>query len=423
VAGHEEYSYIAFVGQYNNATTRDVYTRNLREFSAWLDGQRIHILAVDPADIIRYIDLRRQTFAPSTCVLTLRTLRLYYRWLVNRGTITKSPAENIKTDVVPRGTPRAASPDDIRRMLNVATNDRNWAILSIAAFNSFRISELLGCNVSDLEERDGIEMLHFRTARHHNRRPKAVVLAEESTAALHRYLDGRQSGPLFCTRTGSRLSRHGATGVVFIDAAKRAGLPYKVTPDMVTNALPMTAIRQGFSFRGVSRAIGIPDRRHSERWIASAQGPEEDNASLRFARLVLNPPETTANMLLHVEAIQNETDLPEPFVVMSAGAVFERHLRQLCSMLNLPIDPDPRSGKISEYIHLLHKSKTITVNERREAEQIGEDRNNSAHGRFELLPKDAGIQTLRKVQNFLVSHPVPDSAGRGSSITNDASPL
>jgi integrase/recombinase XerD len=406
--GYEEYSYMAFVGQYPNVKTRDVYTRSLREFSNWLDEENIHILAASPADIIRYIDMRLETFAASTCGTNLRVIRAYYRWLEQRGIMTKSPAESLKGAAIFRGTPKAASPEDIRKMLEFSTTDRNWAILSITAFNSIRISELLERNVSDLEVHNGMQMLHFRSSREENRRPNAVVLAEESAAALNRYLNGRRTGPLFLTRDGDRLSRHGATGVVFILTAERAGL-HKVTPNMVTNALPMAAIRHGFSYRGLARAMGIPDRRHSERWIGAAHGPEEDNASLRFARLVLNPPETPANMLLHVEALEYETDLPDPFVVMSAGAIFERHLRQLCLAMNLQVNPDPRSGKIGEYVHLLHKNQTITVNERRDAEQIGEDRNSAAHGRFELLPADAGLKTLRKVQTFFASHPLPGS--------------
>jgi hypothetical protein len=161
---------------------------------------------------------------------------------------------------------------------------------------------------------------------------------------VRRQLNGRHHGPLFLgNASGARLSRQGASTIVR-RTAERARLPYPVSGQMLAYSLPAIALQRGFSYRGVVRAIGIPDRRHSERWLGAAMDPTEDNAAIRLARLVIDPPDTSGSLLAHIEALTNESDLPDAFGVMAAGAVVERHLRLLGSEHGIRAKEDAAKG-------------------------------------------------------------------------------
>jgi hypothetical protein len=329
------------------------------------------------------------------------------------GAVSHNPLADVKDAPQNRGLPpKFVPPEDVLKLLNACTSDRNWAFLSIVAFNSLRVSELLDCNVSDFQLQNGRPILHFKPGRKgEQRRASYVVLANESAAALERYLGkraGRRNGALFQSRDGERLSRPGTASGIFVLTAERAGLGYTVTPDMVANSLPVTALRQGFSYRGLVRAVGVPDRKYSQRWRGVADGPEQDNASLRFARLVLNSPDTPENMLLHVESLLYETDLPEPFTVMAAGSIVERHLRLLSAENEIPLPNDDTKGNIGYYVGELQRRKIVSVTAGRRIRALGDLRNYAAHGRFELVPEGSGAQTLREARDFILRNPLAE---------------
>lgn len=406
-----EFSPEEYAAHVPNQHTRRLRLQHAREFITWADAAGVDVLEASTADIVGYMDMLRATKAPSTCVTTQRSLRAYYRWLEERGVITRSPLAYVKDEHPPRRPPRHVPPEDIRRLLDACTSDRDWALISIVAFNSLRISELLNCNVSDFQSLDGTHTLHFRPGGTQRRRPGFVVLPPEVAEALTRQLDGRRSGPLFLGRGGRRLNRTTAGGGegIFGRTARRAGLGYPVTPEMVSNALPVTALQRGFSYRGVARAMGVPDRRYSERWLPVVTGPAEDNASMRLARLVLHPPDTTENMLMHVEAMVHESDLPGPLAVTAAGAIFERHLYELCIAHGLDVPIERKDGRINKYVHDLRRAGVFTLADQKLTEGIAEARNNAAHGAFDLLGSSSDQDVLRNVRQLVAKHPIPEA--------------
>lgn len=409
MAGLEDYSFATFVAQYRNPQTAQARTYHLRYFEDWLAAEHLHVLAVQPSDVLRFIDNQRETRAESTAMAELRSLRAYYLWLEQRGIIQRSPVAHIKEQSLPRRAPKSVPIEDIRRLLAACTTDRNWAFLSIIAFNSLRVSELLSCDVPDFQREKGRAILHFKPNAESRRRRNFVVLVDETAEALERHVAGRRNGPLFVSRQGNRMNRSTASNGIFTLTGNRAGLDYKVTPDMLTNSLTAAALREGFSFRGIVRAIGVPDRRHSERWVGSTEGPEEDNASLRFARLVLNPPDTPQNLLLHVESLLLATDLPEPFAVAAAGSIVERHLRLLAEQHGIAPQADSAKGGITYYTGELQRRNAIKVADGRRFRALGDLRNDAAHGWYERVPTGAGARVIREARELIATYPISDS--------------
>ncbi|GAB6987891.1 hypothetical protein JCM10369A_44200 [Nocardioides pyridinolyticus] len=292
-------------------------------------------------------------------------------------------------------------------MLDVTVEDQSWAIIALLAFYSVKPGEILACDVSDLHIDSDGATLHFRPMEGAGRRPY-LILFPELTERLVRLTAGRRrNDPLFVSNKGNRMGRGSVQGFINT-ASRRANLGYFATAKMLEYTLPATAISQGFSFVGLLRAVGIIQPRQFVRWLAtSAAVPGETNASLRMARLVLSPPDDFENWLLHIDAQLNETDLPEPFAVMAAGAVFERYLRALCIGLNLPVSKDPKAGKMSAYVHQLRDNGHTMPSEDRIAEKIGINRNDAAHGNFEALVDVSARKIVEDVREFMANHPLP----------------
>ena len=139
---------------------------------------------------------------------------------------------------------------------------------------------------------------------------------------LLRYLDGRTHGPLFATSSGRPVSRT-EVGKSIRTIGERAGLAYRVTPQLLDYALPTIALQRGFSFRSVINAAGVPDHRQAQRWAGPVSLSSEDNPSVRLARLILSDPRSHETYLMHVEALRYDSDLPDAFVVMTAGAILD----------------------------------------------------------------------------------------------------
>lgn len=403
-----DYSPAEYAAHVPNRNTRRTRLLAVREFTAWAELNGVEVLSASTADVVGYLESLRTTKAPSTRVNFQRSLRAYYRWLEERGLITRSPLAFVKDERASSQPTQHVPPEDVSKLLDASKTDRDWAMIAIVAFNSLRISELLSCNVSDFHSRDGVATLHFRPGGgQHRRRANIVVLADEVAARVERQLEGRRSGPLFLSQVGTRLDRNSAARM-FVAASRRAGLGYRVTPDMVSNCLPVTALQRGFSYRGVARAMGVPDRRHSERWLSVAgAGPHDDNASMRLARLVLHPPDSSSSMLMHVEAVLQETDLPTPLAVAAAGAIFERHLYELCIARGVDVPTERKDGRINKYVHDLRRAGVFTLADQKLTEGIAEARNNAAHGAFDLLPAGAGQDVLRNVRQLIARHPIP----------------
>ena len=405
-----ELSVAAFVTGYKSKNSRKNHGYNLGRYLDWLESEGIVLEAATSADILRYLDSLRAGLQESSVDNALKSIRVYYKWLMTHGAVPHNPAALIHSSFRRAQTPpEFVPPNDLRLLLDSALSERDWAFIALVAFGSLRVSEIINCDVSDLELRSGRHLLHFKPDST-RKRPPYVALTTEVAEVVRRQLEGRSRGPLF-VRTDSmdRLTRQGASTIVR-RTAQRAGIPYPVSPQMLTYTLPMSALQRGYSYRGLIRAMGVPDRRNSERWLAAATDPwEEDNASIRLARFVMSPPDSSTAMLMHAEALLSTSDMPEAFGLMAVGAVVERHLRLVGIAHGISPKEDAAKGSITYYVGELQRISIIDIPDARKMRAIGDMRNDAAHGWFDrILPGD-GHRAIRDARLLLEKYPVPVS--------------
>lgn len=399
-------SITAFVAHYKSEHTRELHARNLNGYFQWLESEEVSITDSGASEITRYLSTLRSRLKETSVDTVLKSIRAYHKWLVEQGVTSHNPASRMRSSVPRTQPPRFVQPDDIRKMLAAALNDRDRAFIAILAFGSLSVVELTGCDVSDMEFENGRYVLHFKPRAATKRRPPFISLTAEVASLVQSQLNGRREGPLFLGHQNKeRLSRQGMSSIVRRTAV-RARVPYPVSAQMLAYSLPAIAFQRGYSYRGVARAMGIPERRHASRWLGVVSDPSEDNASIRLARFVMNPPDTSESMLMHNEALVHETDIPEPFGVMAAGAILERHLRLLGTGNGVPVKEDVSKGSITYYVGELQKKGVVKLPDARKMRALGDLRNDAAHGWFERIHVGDAIRTLRDVRSLVEKYPL-----------------
>lgn len=171
---------------------------------------------------------------------------------------------------------------------------------------------------------------------------------------------------------------------------------------MLTNTLLAVALQEGFTYRSIARAVGIPDRGHVERWMPHAGAAIADNASVRLANMVLNDPMSAETWLLHAEAAIHATDMPQAIGAVVAGAVLEREMLLACRALALDVPADPKLGSIAKYGHLLRAAGALNLTDLKHTEVVGEARNNAAHGAFELVDPGTAVDNIEIVRRLVL---------------------
>lgn len=131
--------------------------------------------------------------APSTRRYQLSTVRVFCRWLIERGVIDRDPTDGLAPIRQPRAVPRALNPADVAALLRALPDQRARAIVWLMVGCGLRCCEVSRLTVSDYDP-------HSRTitvigkGSHERVLPVPARVARE----VDRYLDetGVVTGPL-----------------------------------------------------------------------------------------------------------------------------------------------------------------------------------------------------------------------------------
>ena len=353
-------------------------------FLNWLQDNGVSADSASSGDVARWLQLQRAKYSPGTVNNVMYySLKSYFRWLVETGSIQVNPIAELPRIPVARAAPRHVPIEDLRRLLDSTLDDRGWIVVALLAFQSLKISELVDLNVQDFDLKNAPFSMHFRPQAGLDR-PNRLHVPNQLRERLLTYIDGRTHGPLLAI-DGRRASRGAATGYVET-SSRRAKLGYHVSPQMLAYSLQVIAAQEGFSLGSVIRTLGFPQRRHAERWLRGTSSLDSDSAASRLAALVLEDPLSASRLLDDLDALASQRRLPAGMLCASAGAVLERQLFNVCLKHGLRQPSDRRKeGRIVGYSNDLYRAGVIELGLKNRIEALIEDRNNGAHGAFELV--------------------------------------
>mgnify|MGYP000856860983 CR=1 FL=1 len=236
------------------STLYRAYSPILSAFFAFCKSRSIDdVEAIDPALIRDRLLEVAETHAPSTVHRHYRTLRTWLLWYEAEAAPDgwRNPIRRVKAPKVPEQVLDPAPLADLSAMVKRA-DVRDRAILLTLVDTGLRASELLGLNLTDFDQAEGV-----LTVRHgKGGRVRVAPLGPRTRRAVRQWLRARQSGglALYSGPDGRRLTYWGLREVLR-RLAKRAQVRAP-TLHSIRRAFAIGMLRAGVDLLTLSRLMG-----------------------------------------------------------------------------------------------------------------------------------------------------------------------
>ncbi len=246
--------------------TLAAYRADLSHFNAW---RRTHapgpVAGLDPLVLTGYVDdLVQRGLAPASIARHLASLSTFFRYLIQEGLAGENLARLLISPRLWDRLPTVLSPRQVAALLDSPSADtplgqRDRAILETLYATGCRVSEVAGLTRFDVD-------LTARVARciGKGNKQRLVPLGQRACSALQLYLEsvrprlvrpGRPCDETFLSRNGQPLSRVTIWRIVK-QAARRAGLPARVSPHTLRHSFATHLLAGGADLRVVQEMLG-----------------------------------------------------------------------------------------------------------------------------------------------------------------------
>jgi integrase/recombinase XerD len=201
--------------------------------------------------------------APTSLRRRAASIRGFYRFAFGEGLIDVDVASHIDLPRQPRLLPETLTVAEVERLLDAAPDLRGRTLLEVLYAAGLRVSEALGLDREDLSI-DGGFVRVIGKGDHERLVPVGDIaldwlgrwLAEGRPALLE--IGGiafERGGPIFLGDRGRRLARQQAFAIVRT-AARRAGLPERVSPHTLRHSFATHLLEGGADLRIVQELLG-----------------------------------------------------------------------------------------------------------------------------------------------------------------------
>ena len=257
--------------------TRRVYRRAIGAFGTFLDHEA---LSATRRDVEAYrAHLEELGRAPSTICKVMSALSGFFGFAVDEGLIDRNPAAAARRPRLPDTSPRRAlSPEEIRALLAAPNTTtlvglRDRAMIVTLAVQGWRVSELLGLRVEDLDEENGHKVA---TVTGKGGKEARVPLAATTWTAITAWLSatGVEDGHVFvavnrkggdAVNVGKPVSQQTAWKRLRL-LARRAGLHRDVHAHLFRHGAITAALDAGVPLRDVQDFARHADPRTTRRY-------------------------------------------------------------------------------------------------------------------------------------------------------------
>ena len=227
------------------------------KFSGWREES--------PDDFRDYLFmLMKQDFKRSTIRLRFAALRSFYKFLVLRRGLGRSPVAEVQLPKPEKGLPVILSASQIDELLSLPLRTppgkaaltwlplRDAAILELFYSSGLRISELLSLNVSDIDFLGETVRVTGKGSKQ-----RIVPIGGPALSAIQRYRTdaGIASGPLFVSTHRTRITQQ-AVDLLLKKYLKLSSIPFKISPHKLRHSFATHLLDAGADLRSVQSLLG-----------------------------------------------------------------------------------------------------------------------------------------------------------------------
>ncbi len=247
--------------------TIDSYQHDLKGFSLWLEELGGMLVTAEREQILNYLSRRAGLgFSAASNARLLSCVRDFYAWLIRGNHRRDDPSDRISHPRLTRSLPKVLNEKNVEALLKapditdpIGLRDRS--MLELLYATGLRVSELVGCQVHDINTRQGVIRVTGK-----GDRDRLIPIGEEALYWLDQYLaDSRpilladnQCNDLYLTRRRKGMSRQ-AFWYLIKRYALQAGIPQSISPHLLRHSFATHLLSHGADLRVVQMLLGHVD--------------------------------------------------------------------------------------------------------------------------------------------------------------------
>lgn len=248
-----------------SAHTLRAYGNELQRFAEYL-GPALRWRDVDHVSIRGFLShLHASGLSKVSVARGLAALRSLFKWLAREGVVKQNPAKLVATPRLPKKLPRVPTVEEINSLLDsgmpegAAFPERDRAIFELLYGCGLRNSELVGIELGDVEEANGVILVRGK-----GKKQRYVPLEGAAADALAAYRQarrqllagkGKNTQRLFINRRGGALTTRSVGRIVKQIAISR-GLPPDIHPHTLRHAFGTHMLSEGADLRAIQELLG-----------------------------------------------------------------------------------------------------------------------------------------------------------------------
>lgn len=248
-----------------SAHTLRAYRNELQRFGEYL-GPEIRWKDIDHVFIRAFLSqLHAKGLSKVSVARALAALRSMYKWLAREGMVQQNPAKLVATPKLPKKLPRVPTLEEMNGLLdrsmpeNSTFPERDRAIFELLYGCGLRNSELVGIELSDIEDSNGVILVRGK-----GKKQRYVPLEGAAAEALKAYrperqkllnIAGRSTRRLFINRRGGPLTTR-SVGRIVKQISVARGLPPDIHPHTLRHAFGTHMLSEGADLRAIQELLG-----------------------------------------------------------------------------------------------------------------------------------------------------------------------
>jgi len=248
--------------------TIEAYSRDIIKYFTFLEKANVQPLKADSNHIVSFLsELKKNGISARSYTRNLVALRMFYKFLLKKGSISAMPTANIDMPKLAKRLPQSLSVEEVERLVEAPEAKkplglRDKAMLETLYATGMRVSELVSVKLNDLNLQTGYIVTYGKGSKE-----RIVPIGETATAYITGYINsarpvllkGRSSEHLFITARGKRLTRQ-TFWVIIKKYALLAGIPInKAKPHTIRHSFATHLLERGADLRAIQTMLGHAD--------------------------------------------------------------------------------------------------------------------------------------------------------------------
>ena len=244
------------------------YRSDLHQLTGFLQRTKgkavpIRVDTVTGDDIRAYLHvLDQQGEKASSLARKLACLRSFFRFLLREGRLQKNPTESLRSPKLPKPLPRVLTKDDAAALMEFPTGQstlslRDRALLETMYSTGARVSEVVGINLDDLNETDGIVCLRGK-----GRKERLVPIGDLALHTIRKYRkslkpsarSGHLPSPMFLNHRGNRITTRSVARMVSRYSSRLVS--GAVSPHALRHSYATHLLDEGADLRSIQEMLG-----------------------------------------------------------------------------------------------------------------------------------------------------------------------